>query len=334
MRAIQISRHGGPEVLELVEIDRPVPGGGQLLIEVESAALNYSDVMRRSGALYPFRTPLPFVPGGEVAGVVAELGPGVDGPPVGTPVFALAGHDGSGGYAEYALANAASVIPIPAGLSPDQAAGVMIAGTTATLLLTAVADLRPGQAVLVPAAAGGVGSYAVQIVRLLGAGTVIGTASTPEKRETALALGADHAIAPDAGLDLVVRELTDGAGVDLALDAAGGHSLAHAVRSLAPFGTAVVYGMASGRPGAIDEDSWRGFLHAPALNQSIVTFNLGAWFGLRPGRAADAVSTLVGWIAGGQVRTPDVTTVALEDAARAHELLQSRRSTGKLVLRP
>lgn len=334
MRAIQISRQGGPEVLELVEIDRPVPGEGQLLIKVESAALNYSDVMRRSGAPYPFPTPLPFVLGGEVAGVVAELGPGVGGPPVGTPVFALAGLDGSGGYAEFALANAPSVIPIPPGLSSDQAAGVVIAGTTATLLLTATANLQPGQSVLIPAAAGGVGSYAVQIAKLLGAGTVIGTGSTPEKREIALALGADYAIAPDAGFDTVVRELTNGAGVDLALEAAGGQTLNDTVRSLAPFGAAVVYGMASGRPGTIDEDSWRELLYAPALNQSMLTFNLGVWFGLQPERAVKAISQIVGWIASGQVNAPNVTTVALEDAATAHELLQSRRSVGKLVLRP
>src|SRR5258705_3984825 len=119
MKAIQMSEQGGPEVLQLVELPDPQPGPGEVLIKVDAAAVNFSDLMRRRGDVYPVPTPLPFVPGAEVAGTIAALGDGVDGPPVGTPVFGTVGADTSGGYAEYALAYAANVIPIPDGLDAD-----------------------------------------------------------------------------------------------------------------------------------------------------------------------------------------------------------------------
>src|ERR1700736_814862 len=128
MKAIQMSEQGGPEVLQLVELPDPQPGPGEVVIKVDAAAVNFSDLMRRRGDDYPVPTPLPFVPGAEVAGTVAALGEGVDGPAVGTPVFALVGADASGGYAELALAFAPNVIPIPPGLEPDAAAGIVVAG--------------------------------------------------------------------------------------------------------------------------------------------------------------------------------------------------------------
>jgi NADPH:quinone reductase-like Zn-dependent oxidoreductase len=130
-----------------------------------------------------------------VAGTVEALGQGVDGPPVGTPVFALVGGDGSTGYAQYALADAQQVIPTPPGLSSDEAAGIVVAGSAAVLMLTEVAVVRPGQTVLVQGAGGGMGGYAVQVAKLLGA-TVIGSASTSQRRDAALAAGADHVVDP------------------------------------------------------------------------------------------------------------------------------------------
>jgi NADPH2:quinone reductase len=190
MRAVQIGEQGGPEVLQVVELARPTPGPGEVLIKVTAAAVNFSDVARRAGMVYPFPTDLPFVPGGEVAGVVTALADGVTEPAVGTAVFGLVGPDGRGGYAEYAVAKATNVVPIPPKIDPVQAASVVIAGVTAALLLTEVAPVGPGNSVLIPAAAGGVGSYAVQIARLLGVGTIIGAASTADKRRRAQDLGA------------------------------------------------------------------------------------------------------------------------------------------------
>jgi NADPH:quinone reductase-like Zn-dependent oxidoreductase len=335
MKAVQMTELGGPEVLRFVDVPDPVPGPGQVLIRVESASVNFSDVMRRRGDDYPVPTPLPFIPGAEVAGTVAALGQGVEGPAVGTAVFALAGADGSGGYAELALAYAPSVIPIPEGLGPDAAAGIVVTGVAATLMLTGTASLREGQSVFIPAAAGGVGGAAVQIAKLLGAGTVIAGASTPEKREIALSFGADHAIDyRDSHWVQAVRDLTGGRGVDVALEMSGGDLLGQTLRTLAPFGQLVVFGAVSGTPGTLGEADLLPFLYDPAPNVSLTGFNLGPWFEHRLPEAGQALQRLVGWVASGQLRVPVSRTLPLADAAEAHRLLQSGASTGKLILKP
>lgn len=312
----------------------PRPGPGEVLIRVEAAAVNYSDIARRSGALYPFPTPLPFVLGGEVAGTVAELGTGVQGPPVGTPVFALVGSDGSGGYAELAVAGAQQVVPTPAGLAPDQAAGITIAGTTATALLTQTAPVA-GKSLLVPAAAGGVGSFALQIAKLADASTIIAAASSPDKRAAALALGADHAVdLADPAWVEQVRGFTAGAGVDVALEATGGDTLDQTLRALAPLGIAVIYGMASGQRGRISDDTLDRLFYRPSLGQTLTVFNLGVYFGLRPQLAGAALGQLIDWVTTGKVNIPVGHTFALADAADAHRLMETRGSTGKIVLKP
>ncbi|MFN3218022.1 MAG: zinc-binding alcohol dehydrogenase family protein [Acidimicrobiales bacterium] len=335
MQAIRMEAFGGPEVLRLLEIDRPEPGPGQVLIRVESAAVNFADVMRRRDDLYPFPTELPFIPGSEVAGTVEALGDGVEGPPPGTPVFAVVGGDGSTGYAQFAVADAQQVIPIPPGLSPDEAAGMVIAGTTAMLVLSDVAKLQPGESVLVGGAGGGVGILAVQIARSLGAGTVIGLASSGDRRSAALEAGADHVVDPgDAGWSDEVRDLTGGAGVGVVLEMSGGQVFADGLTTLAPFGRFVVYGMASGLPGVFDEAGQQAFFYRPSLGQSLHVFNLGLYFGLRPGAAIEAMTALIGLVASGQVKVPVGTTLPLEEAAEAHRLIESRQSTGKVILRP
>ena len=335
MQAVRARRFGPPDVLVLEEVPLPRPEAGQVLIKVESASVNFSDVKRRRNDAYPFPTPLPYTPGGEVAGVVEALGDGVDGPPPGTPVFALVGGDGSSGYAQFALADAAQVIPIPPGVDPDVAAGLVVAGTTAVLLLREAARLRPGESVLVQGAAGGVGGYAVQIAKLLGAGTVIGAAGSPEKRAAALERGADHAVdytRPD--WPARVRELTGGRGVDVLLEMAGGPSFEQGLACLAPFGRAVVYGSASGQPLRFAPDAILRLFYDPAPNQSLVAFNLGLWFGLRPELAVDALRTLIGFVSSGQVEVRVGHVLPLSRAAEAHRMLEERRTTGKIVLKP
>lgn len=335
MKAIQMTEQGGPEVLKLVDLPDPVAGPGQVLIQVTSASINFSDVMRRRGDDYPVPTPSPFVPGAEVAGTVAALGEGVDGPAVGTEVFATVGADASGGYAELALAYAPNVIPIPSGLDDDTAAGITLVGLTSTLLLTESLDLRSGQSIFVPAAAGGVGSYAVQIAKLLGAAPVIAGASTDAKREVASGLGADHVIDyTAANWADQVRELTGGRGVDAALEMAGGPRLAQTLQTLAPFGRMVVFGSVSGVAGTLDEETIKPWLYDPAPNQSILGFNLGPWFESRLPATIGALNKLVGWVASGDVKTPASTTFPLADAAEAHRLLETGASTGKLILKP
>jgi len=335
MKAIQMTEQGGPEVLRLVELPDPQPGPGQVLIRVESAAVNFSDVMRRRGDVYPVATPSPFVPGAEVAGTVVALGPGVDGPAVGTKVFGTVGADASGGYAELALAYAPSVIPIPEGLDSDAAAGIVVSGLAATVILTELVGLGKGQSVFIPAAAGGVGQYAVQIAKLLGADTVIAGASTPAKRQIALDLGADHAI--DYTQDdwpEQVRELTGGVGVDGALEMSGPARLAQTLRALAPFGRLVVLGSVSGTTEGLDPAALAPLLYDPAPSQSLIGFNLGTWFEHRLPEAGKALHRLVGWVASGEVRTPATQTLPLAEAAEAHRLLETGQTTGKLILKP
>jgi NADPH2:quinone reductase len=222
VKAIQMTEQGAPDVLRLVELTDPVPGPGQVMIHVDAAAVNFSDVMRRRGDVYPVPTPLPFVPGAEVAGTVAAVGEGVDNFEIGTPVFGTVGADASGGYAELAVAYSGSLIPVPAGLEPDTAAGIVVSGLAATVILNDVAQVATGETVFVPAAAGGVGSYAVQIAKLLGAGTVIAGASTPAKQDIACKFGADHAVDyTTSGWTDQVLELTGGRGVDIALEMSG-----------------------------------------------------------------------------------------------------------------
>lgn len=334
MKRVQFQRQGNADVLEYQSADEPKPSAGEILIRVESASVNWSDVARRSNALYPFPTPLPFVPGGEVAGTVAALGEGVSGPPIGTPVFALVGN-GSDGYAQYAVTPAAQVIPIPPGVSPDQAAALPIAGTTAMLILKQLAHLQPGESVLVQGAAGGVGGYAIQIAKLLGAGMIIGATSSPDKFQTALDAGADHVIDyTQPNWSDKVRELTGGRGVDVVLEMNGGDSFPHALRSLAPFGRLVVYGVASGDALRFDAESIVRFFYNPSLNQSIYVFNLGVWFGMRGQVAGQALGELIGYVASGQVKVHVNHVLPLSQAADAHRMLEERRTTGKIVLKP
>jgi NADPH2:quinone reductase len=335
VKAIQMTAQGGPEVLHLVELPDPQPGPGEVLLKVDAAAVNFSDLMRRRGDVYPVPTPLPFVPGAEVAGTVAAVGDGVDGLSVGTPVFGTVGADASGGYAEYALAYAANVIPIPEGVGEDAAAGIVVTGLAATVILSDVAQVAAGETVFIPAAAGGVGSYAVQIAKLLGAGTVIGGAGTAAKRDVALALGADEAVGyREPGWTEQVLELTGGRGVDVALEMSGPTHLGQTLAILAPFGRLIAYGAVTGSVDGLDPAALVPLLYDPAPSQIITGFNLGIWFEHRPAQSVASLQRLIGWIASGQVRTPAVKPLPLADAAEAHRLMEAGATTGKLVLKP
>jgi len=335
VKAIQMTEQGAPDVLRLVDLPDPVPGPGQVLVRVEAAAVNFSDVMRRRGDVYPVPTPSPFVPGAEVAGTVAVVGEGVDNFEIGTPVFGTVGTDASGGYAELALAYAGSLIPVPAGLDPDAAAGIVVSGLAAAVILGEVGHLAPGETVFVPAAAGGVGSYAVQIAKLMGAGTIIAGASTPAKRDIALELGADHTVdyTTPRWTDQVL-ELTGGRGVDVALEMTGPTRLSETLTILAPFARLVVYGSVSGTVDGLDATALQPLLYDPAPGQILTGFNLGVWFEHRLPDVAAALERLVGWIATGKVATPAVQALPLSAAAEAHRMLENGTTTGKLVLKP
>lgn len=329
MKAVRLHEHGDPDVLRFEDVPEPLPGPGQVLIRVEAARVNFADTMRRRNMPYPYPSEPLFTPGGEVAGIVEELGEGVQLPVVGTPVFAFVGAGGSTGYAQYTVADAGNVIPIPPGLDAKQACALSIAGITAVLTLQEAARLQPGESVLVQAAAGGVGSYAVQLAKLLGAGMVIGAASTPEKREIALRLGADHVVDyTEAGWPDRVRLLTDGRGVDIVLEMTGGAVFDESLACLAPFGRSVVYGLAGSQPAHLEPTNLLG------SNQSVIGFYLGGWFAHRPDKAVAALQLLIGHVLSGRVAVQIGAVLPLSQAAEAHRMLEGRETTGKIVLEP
>ena len=324
MKAIRIHEPGGPEVLRLDEVEAPAPGPAEILIAVEVAGVNYADIGTRMGLSFgPHRAKFPTTPGFEVAGTVAALGKGVDGPPEGTRVVAVLG---SGGYAERAVAPADMVVEVPDGVSlEDATAALLVQGITAYGVLHDAANFRPGESVLVQAAAGGVGSLAVRLAKLAGAGTVIGTAGSAEKRELVESLGADQAV--DYGREgwtNDVLQATDGRGVDIVLESVGGDAAAQAFGSLAPLGRMVTFGAASGRPVPPPDP-----MQMTVKGLTLTGFSR-PW--LRPGRAQAAREEISPYLKSGDPRPVLGGSFPLAEAAEAHRAVERRRTTGKVVL--
>jgi len=333
VKAIQMSETGQPGVLHLVELPDPQPGPGEVLIRVEAAGVNFMDIMRRKGLPFDVPTPLPFVPGGEVAGTVVALGDGVVSAATGDRVFGQSGPLANGGYAELAVARADGLSPVPTGMDSERAAGLFVA-TTAAILLIGAARLSAGETVFVPAAAGGLGSYAVQIAKALNA-TVIAGAGTAEKRRIAVELGADHAVDYHAsGWADEIQRLTDGRGVDVALELIGPSHLGETLSVLAPFGRVINYGYVADPDGPIDSAAVKQSLFNPAPGHALVGFNVGYWFTERPQETAAAAARLMSWLADGTVTGPQVTSFPLAEAATAQGLLERGLNIGKVVLVP
>jgi NADPH:quinone reductase len=315
VRAIRISRWGGPEVLEYVEdAPTPEPGPEEHLVRVSRAGINFADTHARDNT-YLARYELPLTPGAEVAGKTE------DGKRV-------AGLLATGGYAEYAAVPKAAAFPIPFGVSDGQALALLIQGLTAWHLYRTSAHLREGETAVVHAAAGGVGTLAVQLGKAFGA-RVIATASTEEKRKLALELGADAAVdVTREDLTDALIEANDGRRVDIVLEMAGGRVFDASLRALAPFGRVVTYGMASREPNRVAAGNL--MRHSSA----VVGFWLAHCFARPREMLAEPLSDLFERVAGGSLQVVEGTTYPLSEARRAHEDLQARRTTGKLLLDP
>ena len=315
MRAIQITEFGGPEVLQVAEVPAPEPPEGFVLIDVTRAGLNFADTHQREND-YLAPAQLPMIPGAEVAGVRADTG---------ERVVALCG---TGGYAEQAIAPEAMTFPIPDGVQDGAAVAMLVQGLTAYHLYRTSAQIRPGESVVVHAAAGGVGSLAVQLGKPLGAGRVIATASTEEKRALALELGADAAIDPSPdGLKERIQEANGGAKVDVVFEMAGGQVFEQSLAALAPFGRLIAYGIASREPNSVvTGDLMR-------TSRAVAGFWLVHCLG-KPALVQEALTDLFGRIARGELRVVIGETYPLAEARRAQEDLAARRTTGKLLLDP
>ena len=329
MRAIQMTEFGGPEVLNLVDLPTPEPAVGEALIRVSKAGINFADTHTRTNS-YVQKSTLPLVPGGEVAGVVAQA-PADAAVKTGQRVVAFTG---DGGYAEYATAPADCCYPIPDNLDDDAAVAVLIQGLTAWHLYRTAGRVAAGESVVVHSAAGGVGSLAVQLGRPLGAGRVIATASSAARREVALSLGADVAVDPEpAGLTERLIEANEGREVDLVFDMAGGEAFERSYRALAHFGRIVVCGISTQQPNEIRTGSL--LRHS----RSVVGFYLFHCLPApgrveRPAMVTEALADLFARAASGELRVIVGGTYPLGDAAQAHIDLRERRTSGKLLLDP
>jgi NADPH:quinone reductase len=315
VRAIQINRFGGPEVLELVELPDPAAADGFDVIDVTAAGVNYADTHQTEDS-YLSSTQLPVVPGSEVAGRATD----------GRRVAALVG---SGGYAERALAPTGLTFDIPDGVSDGAAVALLVQGLTAWHLLRTCARMSPGESVVVHAAAGGVGTLAVQLAKAWGVGRVIGTASSQGKRELAESLGADVTV--DANVDdmnAALREANGGKKVDIVLEMVGGPTFDGSLRALASFGRLIVFGMASRTPPTPVE---------PASLMIGSKTVMGFWLidCLRdPAMLSTPMKELMQMTSDGSLRPIIGGSYPLADARRAHEDLRARVTTGKVVLVP
>jgi NADPH2:quinone reductase len=318
MRAVVVSEFGGPEVLSVVEIDRPTPGAGQVLVEVSMSGVNFLDAYQRSGS-----TPLGagFTAGVEGVGVVVEVGSGVTDLVEGQRVGWLTG--GQGSFADYAVVNADKAVPVPDGTDDDAALAVLMQGVTAHYLATDTYPIQAGDPVLVHAAAGGVGLLLTQVAKLRGA-TVIATASTDAKAEIARAAGADHVVGYDDFADQV-HALTE-SGVAVVYDGVGATTFDGSLASLRPRGVLVVYGTASGPTPPLE---------IPRLNTG------GSLYVTRPtvvnytatvDELRRRTDDLFAWLAAGQLRVHIGGRYPLTRVREAFSALESRATTGKLVL--
>lgn len=319
MKAIRIHERGDPSVMHMEEIARPIPQVGEILIKVATAGVNYADVGQRNGH-YPNALPLPLTLGYEVAGTIVSHGQGVSAPTEGTRVVALV----EGGYAEYALAKAAQVVPLPDTVSFAQATAVPVQGETAYLVLTRGAHFSPGETVLVHSAAGGVGSLAVQVAKILGAGTVIGTTTSASKLEVIRELGADVAINSKSGNWIEqVMQATRGQGVDIVLDPIGGSVGQQSIACLCLFGRLVNYGSLTGKV-------------TPFVTQMLIQKCLSVSGYNTVAQPLDAQlhasRVLLDFISDGRLHVVLDHTFPLAEARAAHQTLEAGRTTGKVVL--
>jgi NADPH:quinone reductase len=320
VRAIVVTRSGGPEVLELRQEPDPRAGAGQLLVDVEVVGVNYRDVYEREGSYGG--TP-PFVAGAEGAGTVAAVGEGVTEFSVGDRISWASA---PGSYAEQVVVEAERAVPVPEGISTEVAAACLLQGMTAHYLATSTYPVQPGDDVLVHAAAGGVGLLLTQIVKMHG-GRVIATTSNDEKAQLARSAGADEVTGYDSFAERA-RELTGGKGVAVVYDGVGKTTFDESVMSLRPRGYLVLYGAASGPVPPVDTGRLLAggslFLTRPTLQH----------YAAERTELLRRAAAVFGWIADGKLDVRIGGRYPLEEARRAHEDLTGRRTTGKLILLP
>ncbi|MEY9872838.1 NADPH2:quinone reductase [Streptacidiphilus sp. MAP12-33] len=322
MRAVTFDRLGGPEVLQVVDLPEPEPGPGEVAVAVDWVGVNFADAKARSVG-YRVDT-LPFHPGLEVSGTVRALGEDVTGLTVGQHVFAMLNGKG---YAETAIAPAATTFAVPDALDLRDAAALGTVLATGYALVHDVARLREGETVLVQGAAGGVGTVTGQLARAAGAGRVLGVVSRPEKAAYAKEFGYDEILVGE-DFDEQARAATDGRGVDVALDPVGGESWNRSIAALARFGRAVSFGNAS------DAAPWSaGMADLAGRGLSVSAFSILGLGAADPARLRLLTERAFREAERAGITIPVTGEFPLERAGEAHALLEGRSSTGKLLLK-
>jgi NADPH2:quinone reductase len=314
VKAVQIREFGGPEVLEYTDLPDPQPSDGEVLVQVARAGVNFADthVTRND---YLAEQQLPMIPGGEVSGVT----------PDGRRVAALVMN---GGYAEAVAVPEVALIPVPDEVDDDQAAALPLQGLTAWSILTVSAGLKPGESVVIHAAAGGTGSLAVQLAKKLGAGRVIALASSEPKRQQALQLGADAAVdSRSEDLREEILQANGGEMVDVVLEMSGGAAFEASLGALAPFGRLVTFGIASREENEVRTG------HLLRNSRGVIGFWLVHLF-RRPELLRQGITEVLGAAASGDIRAVIGGVHPLSEIRRVHEELAGRRTQGKLLLDP
>jgi NADPH2:quinone reductase len=313
MRAIQIQEFGGPEVMELVELPDPEPADGQVVVEVARSGVNFADTHATRND-YLVEQALPLIPGGEISGKTAD----------GRRVAAMLAN---GGYAERVAVPDSWLVPVPDGVGDDQAASLLLQGITAHSLIHRCARLQPGETVVVQAAAGGTGTLAVQLAKRAG-GRVIALASTDEKRALAQRLGADATVdSRTDDLKTAILEANEGRQVDAVLEMSGGQAFEACLRTLAPFGRMVVFGIASREQNEVATG------HLLRSSRAVIGFWLVHLISHREELAA-IIGDLFTAVGAGELEVIVGGVYPLSEARRAHEELASRKTSGKLLLDP
>lgn len=314
MKAIQITEFGGPEVMHLVELADPKPSETQDLITVSAIGINYADTHQTENS-YLSPQKLPLVPGIEVVGTTSK------------GIRVLAPVDG-GGYAQLAVAHTAAMIPIPDGVSDEQALCMMVQGSTAWHILKTVGHVVPGETVVVHAAAGGVGTIAIQLAKMWGA-KVIAVTSSESKRALATSLGADAVVEADLeNLGDAIKAANGGKPVNLILEMVGGKTFDESLNILAPFGRLITYGMASRvAPTMIQSASLMGG------SKTITGFWLAHCFGSKA-LMNDVIEELFALVKNGKLKPVIGATYGLSQATKAHQAMRARETTGKITLNP
>ncbi|MET3506592.1 quinone oxidoreductase family protein [Halalkalibacter oceani] len=325
MKAIVINQFGGKEALSYQHVDKPsIVGSNEVLISVVATSVNYADIQTREGRYHAAGKP-PIIPGLDAAGVVESVGAAVRTVSVGDRVVAF---PKTGSYAEYCIADEELVFALPPGIGFEEAAASPIVSFTSYALIAKVARMQKGEAVLIHAAAGGIGTTATQIAKILGAGCVIGTVGHESKRQAALESGADYVICYETE-DFVqkVNELTGNKGADVILDSIAGKIGEQSLDCLAPYGRLVNFGNASGEPAQFQTKD----LHSTC--RSILGFSIGTTKNQRPHMLHELGENVFRYLSTGQLNIKISNTFNLPDAGLAQQLVESRQSTGKVVLK-